>query len=116
MDRVARFQRTILSIMQEYADARTDSSVQADTQVAYRTVVDEKHQRYQLILVGWQKRERIYHVLFHVEIINNKIWIEEDNSEDSFAEMLVEKGIAKKDIVLGYFSTFHRQHTEYAAA
>ena len=53
MDRVARFQRTILSIMQEFADARTDSSVQADTQVAYRTVVDEKHQRYQLILVGY---------------------------------------------------------------
>ena len=116
MDRSTRFQKSILNIMQEYADARTDSNSNSTTEVAYRTVVDEHHRRYQLLLVGWQHRERIYHVIFHVEIVNNKIWIEEDNSEDSFAEMLVEKGISKKDIVLGYFSTFHRQHTEYAAA
>ena len=114
MDRIARFQRTIMSIMQEYADARTNTAA-SDAQVAYRTVVDEQNHRYQLLLVGWQHRERIYHVIFHVEIVDDKIWIEEDNSEDSFAEMLVEKSIAKKNIVLGYFSAFHRQHTEYAA-
>ncbi len=115
MDRIARFQKNILSIMEEYADARKGSNTDTDTQVAYRTVVDEQHHRYQLVLVGWQHRERIYHIIFHVEIINNKVWIEEDNSEDSFAEMLVEKGVSKKDIVLGYFSEFHRKHTEYAA-
>ena len=115
MDRVARFQKNIMSIMEEFADARKDSSADTDTQVSYRTVIDEPHHRYQLVLVGWQHRERIYHIIFHVEIINNKIWIEEDNSEDSFAEMLVEKGVSKKDIVLGYFSEFHRKHTEYAA-
>jgi hypothetical protein len=115
MDGIIRFQKTITKIMTEYADARTGSS-EKDDHVSYKIIADEKQHRYQLVLTGWHKRERIYHVLFHVEINNNKIWIEEDNSEDSIAEMLVEKGISKKDIVLGYFSEFHRQHTEYAVA
>ena len=115
MDRIAGFQKALLTIMKEYSDERTESSSASDTKVVYKTVIDEPNNRYQLVLVGWQHRERIYHVIFHAEIVNNKIWIEEDNTEDSLAEMLVEKGISKKDIVLGYFSEFHRKHTEYAA-
>jgi hypothetical protein len=36
--------------------------------------------------------------------------------EYSIAERLIEKGIAKKEIVLGYFPEYHRVHTEYAVA
>jgi hypothetical protein len=56
------------------------------------------------------------HLLVHLEIIGGKIWVQEDKMEDSIAEMLVEKGISKKDIVLAYFPEFHRQFTEYAVA
>jgi hypothetical protein len=30
--------------------------------------------------------------------------------------MLTDKGISKKDIVLGYFTEFHRAHGEFAVA
>ena len=36
--------------------------------------------------------------------------------EDSVAEVLVEKGVPKKEIVLAYFPDYHRAHTEYAVA
>jgi hypothetical protein len=42
--------------------------------------------------------------------------VQEDKMEDSVAEMLVEKGVSKKDIVLAYFPDFHRQYTEYAVS
>jgi XisI protein len=115
MDRIIRFQRTIETVMAEFVKEREGSN-ESEDQVTYKMIADEKQHRYQLVLTGWHKRERIYHVLFHVEINNNKIWIEEDNSEDSIAEMLVAHGISKKDIVLGYFTEFHRKHTEYAVA
>jgi XisI protein len=50
-----------------------------------------------------------------VDIINDKIWIQNDNLEYSVAERLVDRGIAKKDIVLAYFSPSHRAFTEYAS-
>jgi hypothetical protein len=55
-------------------------------------------------------------MLFHLDIIGDKIWVQEDKMEHSIAEMLVEKGISKKDIVLAYFPEYHRQMTEYAVA
>jgi hypothetical protein len=115
MDKVIYFQKTIIDVITNYIEERKTSS-EKEAIVVYKMIADEKQHRYQLVLTGWHKRERIYHVLFHVEINNNKIWIEEDNSEDSIAEMLVAHGISKKDIVLGYFTEFHRKHTEYAVA
>jgi len=84
--------------------------------IVYKIIADEARKRYQVVLLGWHQRKRVYYVLFHLEILGDKIWVQEDNTEDSVAEMLVEQGIAKKDIVLAYFSEFHRQHTEYAVA
>ena len=46
----------------------------------------------------------------------NKIWIQEDNTEDGLAALLAEKGIAKKEVVLAYFPEYHRKYTEYAVA
>ena len=34
--------------------------------------------------------------------------------EYTMTERLVEKGVSKKDIVIGYFPDYHRPFTEYA--
>jgi len=43
----------------------------------------------------------------------DKIWIQEDNTEDGFANLLLEKGVEKKEIVLAYYPDYHRQYTEF---
>lgn len=106
------FKKAILDVFEEFIEERKNSI----SGLQYEVIEDDKHLRYQLVLFGWQGKERIYHVLFHVEIINDKTWIQEDNSEIGFANLLTEKGIAKQDIVLAYFSEFHRQFTEFAVA
>ena len=55
-------------------------------------------------------------MIFHLEILDSKIWVHEDNTEDSIAEMLVALGVSSKEIVLGYFSEFHRKQTAFAEA
>ena len=82
----------------------------------YSVLEDKKHDKYQLLAIGWEKNERIYYVIFHADIIGGHIWVQEDNTEDGFANLLLEKGVEKRDIVLAYFPEAHRVYTEYAVA
>ena len=60
--------------------------------------------------------ERVFNVFFQADIIQDKVWIQSDNNEYSIAERLVDRGVAKKNIVLAYYPEFHREHTEYAVS
>ena len=114
MERIAKFRNAILEIMEDYAAERRDSL--AKEGIHFEIIADEKRDRYQLLMMGWQGKQRIHSLLFHIDIINDKIWVQEDNTEYSAANMLTDKGISKKDIVLGYFTEFHRAHGEFAVA
>ena len=52
----------------------------------------------------------------HVEIINDKIWIQRDGIEQGITDDLVAAGIPKDKIVLAFHAPNLRQHTGYAIA
>ena len=64
--------------------------------------------------LGWQGDQRVHGCLVHLEIKNDKIWIQRDGTEDGIAEELVGAGISKEDIVLGFHPLEIRPYTEYA--
>jgi len=63
---------------------------------------------------GWKGRQRNYGILIHINVKNQKVWIQHDGTEVGVANELIEMGIPKEDIVLGFHSPFMRQHTEFA--
>ena len=81
-----------------------------------RLLFDEKNDCYALISEGWRKTERIHHVIIDLEIINEKIWIQADNTDIAVARELEQYGVPRSDIVLGFRSPETRIYTEYAAA
>lgn len=107
--------QAIISALQDYINFLGDDP---DTQT--QLVIDEKSDRYLLIELGWQSDRsasqsvrRIYGTLLHLDIINHKIWIQQDGTEDGIASELVALGISKQQIVLG-FKSEQRQHiTEF---
>ena len=114
MERIKRYHKAIVEVMEEVMDSFKNSE---NSEYDFHPIFDKTNHRYQLQAVGWEReRKRIFNIFFHIDIIDNKIWIQQDNLEYSVAERLVEKGIPKKEIVLAYFPEFHRQHTEYAVA
>ena len=50
----------------------------------------------------------------HIDIKDNKIWIQSDGTEVGVANELVEAGVPRQNIVLGFKSPFKRQFTRYA--
>jgi hypothetical protein len=50
----------------------------------------------------------------HIDIKNNKIWIQHNGTENSIAKELIELGVAKDDIVLGFHTPYMRRFTDYS--
>jgi hypothetical protein len=50
-----------------------------------RVIIDCNTDNYQLMRIGWQGEERVYHCFMHASFRNNKIWIEQDFTEPSLA-------------------------------
>ncbi len=79
-------------------------------------IFDRDSDHYLVLTEGWDKARRIHQCVVHLEIINGKIWIQEDLLERGVAADLEEAGVPKGAIVLGFYPQHVRPHTEYAAA
>jgi hypothetical protein len=108
MDTLTRYRQLIKKELEQYASFSSNHSVKDEI------VFDEEHDRYLLISIGWEGEKRVLYPVIHVAIINGKIWIQEDNTDWPIAEALVQVGIPKSDIVLGFHPEYVRQHTGYA--
>jgi hypothetical protein len=103
--------QAVLSVLQNYLEFLGN-----DPETQLELVVDEHNAHYLLIEIGWQGHRRIYGPLIHLDIIDNKIWIQQDGTEDGVAPELVAQGIDPQQIVLGFKSLERRQITEFAIA
>jgi len=112
MDRLNHYRKTIQDILIEYHQLNEKSCSTTESALAF----DEVHDQYLLLLIGWHNDERIKSVMIHIRLKDNKIWIEEDWTEDGVATELLHKGIAREEIVLGFHPPHVRQYTEFALA
>lgn len=79
-------------------------------------VMDDGNGHYILQEMGWDGSKRIYSTFVHLDIIDGKIWVQHDNTENGIADELVNAGIPKSKIVLGFKSLERRKITEFAVA
>jgi hypothetical protein len=111
MDTIQNYRDLIRSILTEYAQVPY-----AYGDLRLETVFDSESDRYLLVVLGRENGRRMHTCLVHVEIIEGKIWIQQDGTEQGVATELVQAGVPKDRIVLGFRSPELRKHTEFAAA
>jgi hypothetical protein len=81
-----------------------------------RTVFDDAADVYRVIVEGWHGVKRMHGCLVHVEIKGDKIWVQQDGTEDGVVADLLAAGIPKECIVLGFKSPQSRALTDFAVA
>ena len=108
MDTIESYRQIIQSLLTAYAAIPI-----ANGQIDCYTVFDTKQDRYLIINVGWDSYRRVYGCVLHLDIKNGKIWVEQNMTEMRVAQELVERGVAKEDIVLGFQIPQMRQYTDY---
>ena len=77
-------------------------------------IFDTERDHYLLVNSGWQgSSQRLYGTVSHIRILEAKIYIEYEGFEDAIADELVQLGVPRSDIVLGYRSPASRQFTQF---
>lgn len=78
-------------------------------------VFDTIHDRYQLLDLGWRgEDERVFLPIVHLDLINGKVWIQENRTDVDIARSLMQAGVERQDIVLGLHPPSFRQMGDYA--
>ena len=110
MDTLDNYRQIVQTILTEYAQLPY-----AYGQLKRQLIIDENKNHYLLLTLGWENKKRVHGCLIHIDIIDDKIWIQRDGTEDGIANDFVNAGIPKNLIVLGFYPDEIRQFTEYAA-
>jgi XisI protein len=111
MDNLEFYRQTIESILRKYAEIPYFYG-----EIDQHLIIDRDRNHFMLFDVGWQKKQRVHGCVTHVQIIDDKIWIQRDGIEDGVTDELVAAGIPKDKIVLGFHAPNVRPHTGYAIA
>ena len=110
MDRlIEKYRQIIKDVLSEYLNIDYSYG-----DIKNEAIFDDANNRYIILSLGWQKNKRIHGCLIHVDIIDDKIWIQRDGTEDGIAYELEKAGIPKKQMVLGFHDPDVRKYTDYA--
>jgi XisI protein len=111
--KIKQYEQLILNYLAENVLHTSESE-------GYERVVvsDKENHHYQLLATGWATPTRFINAIaIHLQIKSNgKIWLLENNTELHPAEDLVQLGVSKEDIVLGFHPPQLRTYSGYAMA
>ena len=111
MDKVAAYRQYI----QDFLTEQTQGQVLGGD-IETEVIFDLDRDRFLLIDLGWKEHQRIYNCVIHLEIREQKIWIQRNQTDRPIAEVLISMGVATEDIILGLQPPYIREYTGLGVA
>jgi hypothetical protein len=114
MDKSAKYREVVKTIIQRF---NTKSELpEGYEELETQAIIDDANGHYFLMDVGWHKMERIHGCVMHIDLKEDKIWIQQDWTDTGVADLLLEAGVPKEDIVLAFHAPYKRPYTGFAVA
>jgi hypothetical protein len=111
MDNLTKYQQIVRDLILDYAQYKPSHG-----EIETEAIIDTQTDHYELLHVGWDGVRRVHGAVIHIDIIGGKVWIQHDGTSPGVALDLVEAGIPREDIVLGFHPSHLRQYTEFGVA
>ena len=114
MDKVANYKKAVRKVVEEIA-----GMVPSDEKVETQLIMDDERGHYLCFSVGWENGDyREHSVFLHIDVKSDgKVWVQHDGTDLKVALLLVDEGIPKSDIVLGFRAPVRRMDVpEFATA
>lgn len=111
MDKIKKYKNILRNEMEHQASLSFGNA----SDLHRHLVIGQDENEFILVLKGWQDEIYRYGIIFHFEIIDNKVWLHENNTDLDIGTKLAELGIPKSDIVLGFVSNLEKTIEGYSA-
>ncbi len=111
MEKLIKYRQIIQDVLIPYTEIPYSHG-----ELICKPIFDEERNSYLLMTLGWDRKARVHGCLIHLDIINDKVWVQRDETEDGVTLELVAAGIPSSDIVLAFHPADVRSYTGYAIA
>lgn len=99
MDRVDKYRQIICQFLNDFATDDPEAQL----------IFDIERDRFLIMHVGWRNDYRIYGCAIQLDLIEGKVWIQNNSTEIYVERELIKRGIEAKDIVFGFRSPSIRE-------
>ena len=114
MDRLTAYRAAIKKILGDFADLLNRDRTTKELDTVF--LCDETNDLYMVYQIGWDRNKHISTPSIFIRIIEGKIWVEVNWTEIELGEELMELGVAKEDIRVGWVPPFMREPEESVVA
>jgi XisI protein len=94
MNRTTEYRQIVQEYLTEFATISPN----------YQLIFDTTRDRYLVLYDEWRGESRIYGCSMQLDIIENQIWIQQNNTEIYVDRELIQRGVSPQDIILGFRS------------
>jgi XisI protein len=108
VDKLTQYREIVRRVVAEYANHKPSHG-----EIESYPVIDPVGDHYLAVQAGWDRTRRVQGAFIHLDIIDGKIWIQFDGTDQPIARELVAAGVPKEDIVLAEKPPHVRQYTGY---
>lgn len=112
MDKLKKYQGILADYLNEYSKIKPANLPNIDSYA----IIDKENNHFQLLQLGWQDEDYIFTVVLHFDIKNGKIWFQRNITDRDVVDELMEMGVEKQDIVLGFTYPITRPYTGFATS
>lgn len=113
MDKVKKYQDILIAFLNNYA---REGQIANMPEVETKVIADRENNSFQVLHIGWHGSQFVFSPIFHFDIKEGKIWFQCNNTEREVVDELMEMGVSKEDIVLGFQPDFARAYSGFAVA
>ena len=99
MDQLNKYRQIICQFLQDFATDDPEAQL----------IFDTGRERFLVMHVGWRNDYRIYGCAIQLDLIEGKVWIQNNSTEVYVDRELIKRGIDAKDILLGFRSPSIRE-------
>ncbi|MEM6320868.1 MAG: element excision factor XisI family protein [Bacteroidota bacterium] len=112
-DKVIKYKKMVASIIDQFEYPKNPNK-----KIEILLIKDMERGHFLVFLDGWESHQsRTYGFSVHLQVTDTgKIWIREDTTDPPIAQALLDKGVPKSDIILGYYAPTTRKDMGFAVA
>ncbi|MEL6494372.1 MAG: XisI protein [Cyanobacteria bacterium J06623_7] len=94
MDKLTKYRQIVCQFLEDFAQDDPEANL----------IFDLERDRFMVMHVNWRNEYRIYGCAMHLDLIDDKVWIQHNSTEIYIDRELIKLGIDAQDIVLGFRS------------